>query len=564
VLFDARDFIYIFHFKKTIMKKRIFITNDASFLDTGYGIYGREILTRLHNSGKYEVAELGCYSDIHNPAIKNIPWKFYPNAVNGEDARVQQYNSNQLNQFGLWRFNRCILDFKPHIVFDVRDYWMFAYQENSPYKKYFSWVIMPATDSSPPKTEWLYTFTNADVVVPYTDWAKKVLEKYAGNQINLFPKIANAGINPNDFYPVPDKTQHKIKLLGKDYSVTGLVMRNQKRKLFADIMIAYKKYLEALKVSNNIDLYEKSILYLHTSYPEENGWDFPSLLLEFGLLDKTYFSYHCKKCNSFFPSKFQTSVTACPTCQERSLAMCSPNNGINTNELNQVYNLFDFFIQYAICEGFGIPQIEAAACGVPIASVDYSAMTEIVEKLDATKIPVDRTFRELETNADRVYPDIDKTTQIIYDFFVNNTQESKAKKSQDIRKKCIDIYTWDNVYKTWEECFDSININKKLDWNSPDIAPVAPQLTVPNNLNNQEFITYICTQLINSPELLHTAAIQTLIRDSDSGLVCRNRITHVLNRQQIVEYLEGFLKSKVMHEQVRTNPQILQPEDFIK
>jgi hypothetical protein len=44
---------------KTTTKKRIFIANDASILDTGYGVYGKEIISRIHNSDKYTVAELG-------------------------------------------------------------------------------------------------------------------------------------------------------------------------------------------------------------------------------------------------------------------------------------------------------------------------------------------------------------------------------------------------------------------------------------------------------------------------------------------------------------------------
>jgi hypothetical protein len=268
------------------MKKRIFIANDSSFLDTGYGVYGKELLTRLHNSGKYEVAELGCYADKDNQAIKNIPWKFYPNAVNGQDPRINEYFSNAFHQFGMWRFNRCVLDFKPHIVFDVRDYWMYSYQENSPYKNRFHWIIMPTTDSAPPKIEWLYTFANADIVVPYTRWAKDVLTAYSKNTINLFPKIANAGINGNEFFPMPNKKEHKIKYFGQDFSVTGLVMRNQKRKLFADMLLAYKKYLELLKSSKQDELYQRSILYFHTSFPEDNGWDIPALLVEFELFSR--------------------------------------------------------------------------------------------------------------------------------------------------------------------------------------------------------------------------------------------------------------------------------------
>lgn len=545
-----------------MIKKRIFIVNDASILNTGYGIYGKEILTRLHNSDKFEVAELGCYVEKANPGIKTIPWKFYPNNVSFSDPRINEYRSNGLNQFGLWRFNRCIADFKPHIVFDVRDYWMFSYQEHSPYRKYFNWVIMPATDSAPPKLEWLYTFANADIVMPYTLWAKKTLSNACGNNINLFPKIANAGINPEELYPVENKLEHKIKYFGKDVSIVGTVMRNQKRKLLPELMIAYKKYLEYLKLSNKDDLYEKSYLYLHTSYPEDAGWDIPALLLEYGLCDKTYFTYHCRNCHNFFPSKFQMGTTTCKHCHTKSACVASPINGVTTQQLNEIYNLFDIFIQYAICEGFGMPQIEAAACGVPLASVDYSAMTEIVDNLNGYKIPVQKVFRELETNANRVYPDNDATSKIIFDF-MNSSEEYKKQLSINTREKCINLYTWDHVYSVWEECFDSVDINKKISWNTPQVSETNVKHKVPNNLTPDLLIEYICTNVLNEPSLINTAFIQNLIRDAQSGLVARNGAITSISLQNIVENLEGLLNNKINCENMRINSNTITKEDFI-
>lgn len=544
-------------------KKRIFIANDSSFLDTGYGVYGKELLTRLHNSGKYEVAELGCYAHLNQPQIKNIPWKFYPNAVLNTDNRFDFYRSSTVNQFGAWRFVRSILDFKPHIVFDVRDYWMYAYQESTALKKYFHWVIMPTTDSAPQKTDWLYTFANADLIVPYTDWAKKTLSDSCGKLINLYPKIANAGINPHEFYPVEDKTAHKINYFGRDVDVVGLVMRNQKRKLMPDMMLAFRKYLDRLKNEGLNDQYEKSILYFHTSFPEENGWDIPALLLEYGVADKTYFTYVCKTCNSFFPCKFQGPVTTCKTCNNKISIFSSPSNGIPTSQLNEIYNLFDIFIQCAICEGFGMPQIEAASCGIQLASVDYSAMTEIVEKLNGFKIPVVRMFREMETNADRANPDINALSDILYNFFINITDEQKKINSEIIRQKCVDIYSWDNVYKVWDECFDSIDITKKLSWNTPQISTTNHNQTVPGNLNQKDFIEYIIVNIINEPDLLKTANIQILIRDFCAGLCFNNGSIRSLSHEQVVKMLETYLTNKMAEEQARMNPGSLQKDDFI-
>jgi glycosyltransferase involved in cell wall biosynthesis len=545
------------------MKKRILIANDSSFLTSGYGVYGKEIISRLHNSGKYEVAELGCYCDTQNPNIKKIPWKFYPNAVSDKDPRYAQYKENGVNQFGSWRFNRVALDFKPHIVFDVRDYWMSAYQEISPFRKYYSWVLMPTVDSYPPKIEWLYTFANADVVIPYTDWAKNVLSKTCGSKINLFPKIANAGINPSEFYPIENKEQHKTNILGDNYNIVGLVMRNQRRKLLPDIMIAFKKYLNYLLQTNQENLYKKTFLYLHTSYPEENGWDIPNLLLEHGLLDKTFFTYVCRNCNKFFPSKFQNAITTCKFCNEEAATFASLASSVDTKQLNEIYNLFDLYIQYAICEGFGMPQIEAAACGLKVASVDYSAMSEVAESVNGIKIPVRRVFRELETNADRVYPDIDQTVDIIKHFFERPIAD-RYNESKTIREKCISKYTWDKVYSVWDEVFENININDKPSWETKNISTTNHEsMTVPPKLNPKEFVQYICNNVINEPYLFYTAPIQQLVKDLTSKVMCNKGLMTGFNHKNAVSILENHLNNKVLCEKLRTEPNILKPEDYL-
>lgn len=545
-------------------KIKLLIANDASTLGTGYAVYGQELLSRLHKSGKYEIAELACYADINHPATKNYPWKFYPNAVGPEDQRMASYKSSVYNQFGAWRFNQVLLDFKPDIVFDIRDYWMYSYQETSPLRKYFKWVLMPTVDSAPQKEEWLYTFANADLIVPYTQWAKNVLSDQCGHKIKLFPEIANAGVNTNVFVPNPSKKDLQKEVFGKDVSITGAVMRNQKRKLFPDLFKAYRNYLDKLLKNNHTDLYNKSYLYLHTSYPEENGWDFPKLLIEFGLADKAYFTNVCRSCNTVYPIKFNQSISTCKFCNKKSLVFPSAANPIPTDALIVVYNLFDFFIQYAICEGFGMPQVEAASCGIPISSVDYSAMSEIVKNLEGFPIPIDRLYRELETGADRAYPDIDATTNILYHFHVDLDDSQKLLMSTRTRELCCRYYTWDNTFKVWDAAFDSLNLSTSISWEADNPKPTNhANISVPSNLSPTEFIEYIINNIINEPYLLKTAPIKILIQQFSCGMVSGKGFIRSYSYQDIVKILEQHLNIKIAFEDLRINPNKINKEDYL-
>lgn len=547
-------------------KKRLFIVNDASFITSGYGVYGKELLTRLHNTGKYDIAELGCYADKDNPSIKGIPWKFYPNAVQNNDKRIEEYKKSSVNQFGNWRFTRCLFDFKPHIVFDVRDYWMSSYQEISSLRPYFHWVLMPTVDSAPQKTEWLYTFANADIIVPYTQWAKNVLTNSCGHKINLFPKIANAGVDSKEFYPISNRENHVKRIFDtdKELSIVGTVMRNQRRKLFDDLFVAYRKYLNRLLSDNNSELYDRSFLYIHTSFPEETGWDIPSLLHEHGMLDKTYITYVCRKCKHYFPSKFQSTVIKCKYCNNHTATLSSVVNGVDNKQLNEIYNLFDLYMQYAICEGFGMPQVEAGSCGVPIASVDYSAMSEIVENLNGIKIPVLKLFREIESGAYRALPDVEKTTNILYEYLSVATKEYRHAKREKTRNLCVSQYTWDIVASVWEECFDSIDTSKKLDWSCvPPNKTRHENMSVPGNLNPKEFVEYICSNIINDSRLANSAYAQNLIRDLAYGLVCRGGSIRSLVHKDVVDSLEKQLQTKMLIDDIMSGKTTLKQEDYL-
>ena len=57
---------------------------------------------------------------------------------------------------------------------------------------------------------------------------------------------------------------------------------------------------------------------------------------------------------------------------------------IGSEELIVLYNLANLYISTALNEGFGMPQLEAMACGCPVVSPHNSAMIEVVEKRGLT------------------------------------------------------------------------------------------------------------------------------------------------------------------------------------
>lgn len=531
------------------MKKRILMCSESSHIASGFGNYTKNILQKLYNTNKYELAELACYRDTSVP--KTEPWVVYPVAVNSSHPLYNDYISNDANQFGQWRFEMAVMDFKPHIVLDIRDFWNFLYQETSPIRNFYHWIIAPTYDSAPQKIETINTFSNADVLCFHTDWAKtNLIDKYNYKVPNIGP-VVNDSVDPEIFHPLGhSKKNHKKSYnISEDTIIIGSVMRNQKRKLIPDLISVFSKLCDKHKDKN-------IVLYLHTSFPDGLGWDLPNLLLEHGVAHKVLLSYVCRACKSFFPSIFKGPATNCPSCKKQdSAVIASVRNNITESDLANVYNLFDIYVQYAICEGFGIPPLEAACCGLPVITIDHEAMGEVAKNIGADIVPVIRTFREQETNADRHYPDNDILFGLL-EKYINMDHASLNKIGKTCRKMALEKYSWDKTAKIFEELFDNIDINKKLPWNHPQ-RPVFPEYQVnSSDLNVRKIIYDIVDNVIQEPFLKDTNFIEEIIKNTNDGFVQHGQKISNFTLSTAIKILEKFMNNKVSLETVRTNGDI--------
>lgn len=494
------------------MRPRILMVNESSVLNTGYSVYGREVLSRLHDTNKYEVAELATYIKKDDKRLQDVPWKVYTNLPDKKDE--QEYSSNVTNQFGAWKFEEVCLDFKPHIVFNIQDPWMFSYIQNSPYRKNFNFAIMPTVDSEPQSEQWLELFKQADGVFTYTEWSKNVLKKQSNSKINVIG-TATPSVS-KDFFAMSRTDRENLKqnmgFSGKN--IIGTVMRNQKRKLFPVLFKCFSNFIE-----KNND--RKTVLYCHTSFPDM-GWDIPRLLLYYGITSRVYFTYKCRECENIYPSLFRDAVDYCPKCLNKTATLCSVQHGADNRVFNLIYNLFDIYVQMSNSEGLGIPQLEAAACGVPLMSVDYSAMTSVLDIVDGYRIPNNLNM-EVESGAFRASPDENSVIDIWEKFFSLSTEE-KEKKREKTRSNFINNLNahedgWMHTTNQWIKYFDSVDINKYEEaWESkPDIQ--YPSINVPVNLDNASFVRWLITDVLCDPSKLNSYFESRMIRDLNYGCV---------------------------------------------
>lgn len=478
-------------------KKRILFVTEATYLSTGYATYSKEVMNRVFNTGKYEIAELSCYGTEDDPRRKSIKWKNYPN-IPSKDEQRKAYESNPINQFGAWRFEATCFDFKPDIVVSITDFWMCSYIKSSPFRRMFNWCWMPTVDADGQNSEWIEYMANADAVTTYCDWSFDLLKKYS-NKIKLAcstPPCASPV-----FSPVADKKKHKADIgLNPEWKIIGTVMRNQRRKLFPELFESFSKFL---KQTGRKDVY----LHCHTSYPD-NGWDFPKLMMDNNISSRVLFTYVCDSCKKVSVSHFGDSLKVCDHCKNLSCKPTSVSSGVDTEVLAQIYNTFDLYVQCANSEGFGIGQVEAASCGVPVASTDYSAMSDIVRKLNGFPIMVQSLYEELETGCYRAKPDTDYMTLVFKTFFEMSDREIEECNTKAL-EGCKTHYSWDVTSEKWCRLFDSL---ESPGWNQQIVKTKIPS-SIPENLNNKQFIDWVLSSLLPEMNLVGSYESNSLLRD---------------------------------------------------
>ena len=484
------------------MKKRILLVNESSLLSTGYSNYGRQLLSFFCKHPDYDVAELACFSDGSDPRIKDLPWKHFP-AIPRE--RTPEFDSDPVNKWGRWFFDDICIQFKPNIVCDVRDWWNFEWQSRSPARKYFDWAILAPVDSIPQKDEWLSTFANADGVFTYTNWGTNVLKDALGNNINSYGAAPHCV--SKEFYP-RNKMDMRAKWgVAQDSLIVGSVMRNMLRKLYPDLIESFAQFLS----TGPKEITSKAYLYLHACYPDV-GWKLPKLIKQYGISSRTLFTYKCTSCQKAYSSFYHGSKINCRFCNSHSAVLPGWNDGVTDEQLGEMYNMFDAYVQYSVCEGFGIPQVEAAACGVPVFAVDYSAMSEIIASGLGTPIKVQRMFHDPGTESIRALPDNTDFVNKLTSFF-RASGSVRAAWSHKVAKIAASKYNWENTLKAWDKFFSRPSLDK---WKNPGTIH---SYTIPDlsNLSEIDFVNWCAENIANRPEMKNSFLCLRLANDLYDG-----------------------------------------------
>lgn len=534
-------------------KKRILIVNEASFLNTGFSTIGMELISRLYNSGKYELAELGCYNKPDDPKIIDVPWKFYssmPDIKNTE--AINAYNSNVHAQFGSLVFERVCLDFRPDIVFSLRDYWMDSeWIEKSPFRKYFKFIHCPTVDGKPQQPFWLQDYAKCDSLLTYSEFGKETFE-------NEHPSLKVDGIlRPAVNVDVCKPLGNKLKLrnqygLPLDGNIILMLARNQARKLYPDLFEGFVKFLNKCEKEGKHELANNTNLLIHSSYPDV-GFNFAHHLIWNHIAHKVYFTYVCENCGYFYASKFQSEVAVCPKCAKPASHMPNSSFGVSRKQIAEVHNMADLYVQLATAEGLCMPVAEARACGVPAMVLNYSALQDVAREQPELAINVQRRFwePEIQTGQARALPDLDHFADKLMWFFELEDKEKKRLGSE-ARRFAEEKYSFDHTADVLSESFNKMSVyDQKKTWLNPKprIRKIPQQIA--DLSSNTEFVNWCIENVLQDPSLVNTYWSYSLVKAVNVGYRIDKGGRIPFNRNKLVKLFVDMVREANQWESAR-------------
>jgi glycosyltransferase involved in cell wall biosynthesis len=511
----------------------------------------------------YEVAELASYLKDDDPRPSKLPWKVYPTeplSDTEEHFRFQQdYNRAQ---FGALRFDQTVLDFRPDYVLSWRDFWHDEFIACSQYRHLFRYIWSTCIDSEPPQTAWLDRYSQVDLLSSYSQWGLNVLKKYGGEHaLNVSDIDTMPGVDLDTFKPM-DRHEIRNKYgLKDDAIIITMCARNQMRKLYPDLIRSFMALLDRLYKDNRKEWADRLYLYLHTSL-QDVGWDIINEVKNHHASHRVLITYWCNQCKEVMPSFLQGNITHCRKCGRFAAHSTNTAFGASREQLAEIYNLADLYVQAQIAGACEIPILEARACGIPTLAADYAAPTELQSlpgSAGLVKLAYLRQEPANETGQFRGYMDNDDLVKKIYKFLrLSDEEKNELKKLQ--RKTAIQHHSVDGFVDKWLQLIEQVPPLDPDRWyQPPNIIKLTPN-DIPWGLNDSQLVRWCCTSV-----LPHTHPFCSFLNEKE--LLRKVTTSHDVVNGQVINYTRQHAVNELLHavdefnhfEEHRHNLLVLEP-----
>lgn len=308
-------------------KLRIMYASNAPWCASGYGIQGRSLLPRLQQLDLVDEVAVFAWFGLQGGGTMANGMAIYPGGLDayGNDmygAHCEHFRADVLiTLIDAWVI-------RPSIVEDIKP---------------CLWLPWLPIDHDPAPEIVVNAVRDAYLPITYAKFGQERLTA-AGVKNAYIPH----GVEPGTFRVLPDEMVADFRrTVCEDAAWLGVMVSANKgwpsRKGFEETLLAFKSILPALP--------QPAMLYIHADYTKATqGGDLAALVRAHGLQD------HVR-----FPSRYKLWI-----------------GDYDQSYMAMMYNAADVFLGPSKGEGFGIPIIEAQACGTPVVVTNFSSMPELV------------------------------------------------------------------------------------------------------------------------------------------------------------------------------------------
>jgi glycosyltransferase involved in cell wall biosynthesis len=438
-------------------KIKVLWYGDSPVVQTGFGRVSREILNRLHDTGKYEIIVCGL-NDLGEPSEYRSKFKIYSVVDLKEDP------------YGFKVLPMVIQRENPDVILTLNDIWVYTGFPENNNVDWFKKIIastkpsLPVVcyftiDGRPNAPEWDDFIRWVDVPIVMSDYGEQTVLETASDVKNKLIK-AYHGSASDYFYPLSqeEKTKAKKEVLGNipltdNTYLIGCVSRNQPRKNIPTLLYAFKKYVdgywicpkcgyyvsesdsyceicttsieEITKNGKFIDGNNNAYLYLHMAIRDARGFKLDRLIRD---------------------NKIRHVITG----MNHDVA-----HGVSIDTLNRIYNSFDVFVQPTYAEGYGLPPIEAASAGCAVIATNSTTMVEMFKDGRGELVLPDSVLTLADAGQCRKHNISEKGLVAAFDKLYKNPELRK-----EYREKAREFAlsrTWDEAAKIMDESIQKAN-----------------------------------------------------------------------------------------------------------
>lgn len=302
---------------------RILFNSNAPWSVSGYGQQMAEIGPNIRDMG-HEVAQV-CFYGLEGNTIVLDGITMFPRLLSvwGEDSVIEHSKV-----------------FHPDITITLQDIWT---TNPEALKQFVRFIPIIPVDHEPLTKTTEERARSAWRIIAMSKFGQKMLAD-KGLHSTYIPH----SINTNIFRPIElvEKAKVRARLgIPNDIFLFGMVAANKEnppRKSFQEVLDAFNEFQK---------VHPKSGMYFHVNVIQPGGFPITEYARFLGIGSKIWYT-----------------------------PLAEMQTAFDNSKMSILYNILDCYLMPSRNEGFGIPSIEAQACGIPVIVNDFSAQPELVKE----------------------------------------------------------------------------------------------------------------------------------------------------------------------------------------